>query len=408
MNYKLQFVAVFVFMSLLIGAVAQAQNASVLQQAIDQKSKELDEVTKKIQETQIILTEEAVRGKTLKQEVSRIDTTVQKVNLGIRSSELTIDKLRLEIQRVQGDISDKEQSAELRRATITQLLQDYQLRDRENMLISLLNGKSLAEGVADLQRISDLNDGLLREIDELRSLKQELADRLEEVSGKKNKVEQERLSLEAKRIAAQEQLSERQRLLAETKNREDNYKKILTELEKQQQAIGDEIDSIEDVLRAQFGSTELPKKRPGVFLTPIEGARMSQAYGATKFAQKAYKSKFHNGVDYGVPIGTPVMAADGGVVLMAGNNGRVQYGRYIVIKHANGLTTLYAHLSKQSVKTGETVERGQIIGYSGNTGYSTGPHLHFTVYLSSSVKLQAIGGAGVIPVGYTINPEDYL
>jgi murein DD-endopeptidase MepM/ murein hydrolase activator NlpD len=135
---------------------------------------------------------------------------------------------------------------------------------------------------------------------------------------------------------------------------------------------------------------------------------MTQAYGATKFAQKAYKTKFHNGVDFAVPIGTPVLAAEDGVVLMAGNNGRVQYGKYIVIKHSNGLATLYGHLSRHAVATGSAVKRGDIIGYSGNTGYSTGAHLHFTVYLSSTVQLKAIGGAGVVPVGYTLNPSDYL
>lgn len=274
--------------------------------------------------------------------------------------------------------------------------------------MSFLDGKSLAESVSEAQSLSDINDGLLKEVEALRQLKLQLSERLEEVSGKKSSVEQERETLKVKKTVAEDQLQQRQQLLIETKNREENYKKIISDLEKQQQSISDEIGDIEDKLREQYGSTTVPSSRPGVFIKPIEGGKMTQAYGATKFAQKAYKTKFHNGVDFAVPIGTPVLAAEDGVVLMAGNNGRVQYGKYIVIKHSNGLATLYGHLSRHAVATGSAVKRGDIIGYSGNTGYSTGAHLHFTVYLSSTVQLKAIGGAGVVPVGYTLNPSDYL
>ncbi len=388
--------------------VAQADNSDDLKIAIDLKSRELEEVTKKIQQTQINLTEETVRGKTLKQEVGRIDTTVKTVNLGIKMSELTIDKLKLEIQSLQNDIEAKETATAVKREAVSQLIKNYQQREREGLLISFLDGKSLAESVSEAQSLSDINDGLLKEVDSLRQLKFQLSERLEEVAGKKTTVEKERETLKVKKSVAEDQLAQRQQLLIETKNREDNYKKIISDLEKQQQSISDEIGDIEDKLREEYGSSSVPNKRPGVFIKPIEGGKITQGYGATKFAQKAYKSKFHNGIDFGVPIGTPVLAAEDGMIQMAGNNGRVQYGKYVLIKHLNGLTTLYGHLSRQVVATGAAVKRGDVIGYSGNTGYSTGAHLHFTVYLASSVELKAIGGAGLVPVGYTLNPSDYL
>ncbi len=89
----------------------------------------------------------------------------------------------------------------------------------------------------------------------------------------------------------------------------------------------------------------------------------------------------HNGVDFGAPIGTQVYAAlDGVVTLVRGGNGwNGGYGNYIVVKHKNGTQTLYAHLNSISVDKGQTVTRGQSIARSGNTGQSTGPHLHFEV-----------------------------
>jgi Membrane proteins related to metalloendopeptidases len=100
------------------------------------------------------------------------------------------------------------------------------------------------------------------------------------------------------------------------------------------------------------------------------------------------------------------MAARGGKILAAGNNGKYQYGRYVLIQHDNGLTSLYAHLSKQAVATGDTVPEGHIIGYVGNTGYSFGNHLHFTVYWSDSVILKVLPtcNCGAVPVGVTGKP----
>lgn len=89
----------------------------------------------------------------------------------------------------------------------------------------------------------------------------------------------------------------------------------------------------------------------------------------------------YNGIDIGAPIGTSVFAADSGVVtLVRGGDGwNGGYGNYIVIKHKNGVQTLYAHLDKILVNKGESVDKGDLIGKSGNTGRSTGPHLHFEV-----------------------------
>ncbi len=380
-----------------------------LQRAIDQKAQELEAVTKQLQQTQVNLTEEAVRGKTLKQEIGQIDQNVKKVQLGIQFSEITIDKLRLEIEETQRLIEEKEQRAAFKHQTVGRLLQEFQERDNESDLLSLLKGQSLSESVAQEQQITDLNEGLISEVGQLQKLKQDLADQLTATTQKKQSVEQERANLKARKTIAQDQLTERQRLLAETKNREDNYRQLIGDLEKKQQEISDQIADVEDQLRKEYGTTTVPLRRPGMFVRPITGAVMTQGYGKTKDACRLYKKTcFHNGVDYGVPIGTAVVAAADGTILAVGNNGRVQYGRYIVIKHESGLATLYSHLSRQVVENGQPIKRGQVIGYSGKTGYAFGAHLHFGVYLASTVVLRSIAGAGLVPVGYVLNPLDYL
>jgi murein DD-endopeptidase MepM/ murein hydrolase activator NlpD len=87
--------------------------------------------------------------------------------------------------------------------------------------------------------------------------------------------------------------------------------------------------------------------------------------------------KLHTGVDIACSIGTPIHAAAAGVVILAGTDRA--YGNLVMIDHGGGVTTLYGHQSRLAVSTGATVKKGQIIGYSGNTGWSTGPHCHFEV-----------------------------
>jgi len=114
----------------------------------------------------------------------------------------------------------------------------------------------------------------------------------------------------------------------------------------------------------------------GALNWPVSG-KITSPYG--------YRSSgFHNGLDLGAKYGTPVVAAAGGKVTLASYSGG--YGYCVLIDHGNGMKTRYAHLSKISVKVGETVLRGEQVGLIGSTGNSTGPHLHFEVIVNGNTK----------------------
>ena len=91
----------------------------------------------------------------------------------------------------------------------------------------------------------------------------------------------------------------------------------------------------------------------------------------------------------------------------SGDNGRYAYGEWLAIRHNNGLTTLYTHLSAKAVSVDQAVSQGQIIGYEGSTGFVTGPHLHFTVYSTNTFKVEK-RWFGLLPLGGSVNPFDYL
>lgn len=122
---------------------------------------------------------------------------------------------------------------------------------------------------------------------------------------------------------------------------------------------------------------------PPTYIRPLSGGRISSYYG--------YRwGRLHGGVDYACSTGTSVMASSSGVVVEAGWNG--SYGYTILISHPDGKKTRYAHLSRVMVSYGQSVTQGQVIGLSGNTGFSTGPHLHFEIIVN----------------GMRVNPLDYL
>jgi murein DD-endopeptidase MepM/ murein hydrolase activator NlpD len=118
--------------------------------------------------------------------------------------------------------------------------------------------------------------------------------------------------------------------------------------------------------------------RRGLMRTPIDGAHVTSSFGMRRHPIMGY-SKFHQGVDFAAPQGTPVLAAGDGVVQDVGY--RSGYGNFILVRHRTGLETAYAHMSRfaRGISKGDTVNQGDIIAYVGSTGRSTGPHLHFEV-----------------------------
>ena len=118
--------------------------------------------------------------------------------------------------------------------------------------------------------------------------------------------------------------------------------------------------------------------RKALLRTPIDGARLTSAFGLRAHPILGY-SAVHKGVDFGAPQGTPVQAAGDGVVELAGWQGA--YGQYVRIRHNSEYATAYAHLSRLAtgVRQGDRIRQGQVIGYVGSTGRSTGPHLHYEV-----------------------------
>lgn len=362
-------------------------------------------------------------ARTLSQEVKSIDTNIRQLDLTIQSNEVLIEKLGLELEFLVDEIPRLEENIQNAKLTMRRLFVELQAREHENLLVMFLRNQSLSDSVGELQTITSLNNRLTMQIEEFRELQDALSSRINETARTRTHTQVAQTNLASRQAIAAEVKSEKQRLLEATKSQEELYEQQLAQLKALQAEISKEIDTIETELRRTIDGNLLPLPRPGVLLWPVGGGRLTQEYGYTTFAARNYGSKFHNGADIGAPIGTEVFAAEKGTIINVGNQDayrgcyRAGYGKFIVVKHENGLTSLYAHLSRQIVKVGDVVERGQVIGYVGRTGWATGPHLHFTVFATQTIT-PARGSlpegtiqsrsCGPMPVGGDMNPLQYL
>lgn len=245
-------------------------------------------------------------------------------------------------------------------------------------------------------------------IDRLNMMKEiQAADqrRLEEMARAAEEVAQARLVLDAEKAeleVSRQELASAQAVLADKRARADA---ILTELNSKRReliALYEEFEMLEAELSQQIADmeeeyTEQKKKEEEAnrvpnsegWVRPCSYTVLTSAYG-WRIHPITGRESFHNGVDLANGTGTPIYAARSGTVTVATYNG--VYGYYVQINHGDGFSSLYGHMTHYIVSPGQSVSAGQLIGYMGSTGWSTGPHLHFTIYYN----------------GGTVNPMDYI
>ena len=291
-----------------------------------------------------------------------------------------------------------------------------QIQDNENTLVIFLKSKNLADGMNNIQSLLNLNEKLTLESQNLKNLHEELDVKIRNSTTKKEDLGLQNSNLKNRKSLVEDQTAARKDLLNLTKKQSKSYADELSDLKKRQESIANEIEDIEKKIREGVNPNSIPTKR-GVLEFPLKdyslNDTLSQEYGATKFAKYGYTGGFHNGIDLAIPLSTPLFSTSNGEVVATGNQDnycyRGAYGRFVVVKdNGNPFITLYGHLSRTSVVPGQKISRGQLIGYSGTTGYSTGPHLHLSVYFSPTFYMGPSKVCGPMPFGATVNPLDYL
>lgn len=397
-------------------ATHAASTADDLKAQIQTRQEEIKKLELEIAQYQSSLVATQEEKDTLELATARHKTQIKKLEADIALTRKRLQQTELLVTVLSGDIQEKENTIARSRQGLAETLRVVRERDETSVVALLLGNNILSEFFGELEALGQLEERMQNQLATLALLKEELIASREEAEEKKNNLGHLEEELDDRRAIAQENKHRSDALLKETKNKEATYQRLLAERESKRAQILDELTAIEDELRRLIDPSLLPTKAKGILAWPVKDLFVTQHFGMTDFATSygsdVYRNKGHNGIDFRAPVGTPIYAAEDGIVKNIGDTDTMcpggSYGKWIIIDHPNNLSTLSAHLSLQKVSPGKSVKRGDLIGYSGRSGYVTGPHLHFTVYASQTFRLAQTVHCGKVPAGGYLDPLDYL
>lgn len=398
---KKKFAGIFIIL-LVIPLVLNAASPGELEQQINNVRREREALLEEQKKLQAELDAVNKESRSLGSAVKSLDATRKKLATDISITQSKITSTNLTIQSLENTMSEKERQIVTHRKAITDTLSALSEYDSKPLLLSLLAYVQLSDVWRDNSQLAGLNDRLTEEIDTLRETRKILNQEKEQ----KEKVKKEQLSLKGQlsgqKSVVEENQKAKEKLLAETKNKEAEYQKMLDENLARQKEFEEDLFRLESELRITLDPSLIPVARHGVLSWPLDKIYITDPFGNLK-------ERFHNGTDFRASMGTPVKAVLSGVIEGTGNTDErnaqfkregkpacVSYGRWILIKHNNGLTSVYAHLSASVVQAGQSVKTGEIIGYSGGaygangSGYSFGPHLHLGLLASQGVEIRQL------------------
>ncbi|MFA6519458.1 MAG: peptidoglycan DD-metalloendopeptidase family protein [Candidatus Paceibacterota bacterium] len=394
-----------------------AQSAADLQAQIDANNKQLETLKADIAKFQQQLDTISTQKNTLQSTVSSLTISQQQLAAQIKATQNKIASANLKIKELTNSIGDKEALIATNQDAIAKALRVIAEDERTPLIATLISANTFGEAWLKVDQALLFNRALAEDINDLRTVRTELASSRDEVMVAKTKIVslQDELSLQKKSIDLQK--TAQQKLLADTKNQESIYQKMMANKKADEAAFEAALFELESQLQYVLDPSHIPPAGKGVLRWPLSNVFITQQFGKTSSSQRLYVSGTHNGVDFRASIGTPVRAALSGTVI-AINYGSVpncQYGKWVLIRHQNGLATLYAHLSDISVPKGASVSTGQVIGFSGSTGYATGPHLHLGVYIAEAISFKqftcwnkSVVNIPVAPPNAYLNPLSYL
>jgi murein DD-endopeptidase MepM/ murein hydrolase activator NlpD len=330
--------------------------------------------------------------KTLQSALQTLDLTRSKLSKDIQLTQKKIERTNTTVLDLSRNIDQQESRIVRNRQVIAGSLFKISQADEGTLLEVLLSSDDISSFFQEIDDLSRVQMAIRDNIQSLMQLKLSLGEQRNAFQvEQKNLVRLNTQHGDQKNIADQ-QKKEQTNLLAVTKNRESNYKKLLAQKEAAKKQFEREVEDFEAALRAEIDPNSFPKPGTKVLAYPLDGVFVTQYFGKSVDALRLYVSGTHNGMDFRASPGTQIKSAADGIVIGTGDTDKVcrgaSYGRWVMVRHKNGLSSLYAHLELIKVSEGQSVQVGELLGYSGNTGYSTGPHLHFGLFVANAVNIQ--------------------
>ncbi len=389
------FLSAFVVFSTTAFAAPTEKELSELQNEINARKNKIESINQQMDQYREQINELSSRTAGLINDIAFIENQIAIAELDVELTQVEIESRQLELRLIEEKIRQETQAIDKQRELIKELLFELHKRGDVEIVEVLFSSKTVGELFDEVARLERLNATLNNTLNDTKLARA----RLDEVRSEQEVQLDQMVELERElqlRIASLERSKNaKDILIAETQASESEYRALLGQLRSEQQSITSQIGSLQQELQkkieernASSPNPEPPTSSPASMINPLPSGILTARYHDPTYP---FRHLFeHSGMDLAAPTGTPILASGDGIV--AWTRVGKSYGNYTMIIHQNGFATLYAHQSAFNVVPDQYVEKGQVIGFVGSTGFSTGPHLHF--------ELRSNG----IPV----NPADYI
>ncbi len=424
---------------------AHADTQAELQSQIDAHNAQIKKIEDEIAAYQKTLNVLSSTKQTLQSTIQTIDVSRNQTAAQIAATKKKIDSANLRLRELALEINTKELAIKIDRASVAESLRILAERDDTSMVEQLMSAQDIGSVWKTIDAEIAVSDALRAHATDLANAKRDLDQQHTKVATTKVDLTSLNSNLTTQKQALDANRQAKNSLLVQTKSQESSFQTLIAKKREEQKAFEAELTALENSLKS-VGSASIPHAGSGILAWPFTDSFMAncatrskvfgnpfcvtQYFGNTSFAASgAYNGSGHNGIDVGVPVGTPILAALGGTVMGTGNTdsipGCYSFGKWVAVKHSNGLATVYAHLSSIKVSAGQEVGAGDAVGFSGMTGYATGPHLHFAVYAvgtpdAPGIQIKTLGAykgsttpcanatMPVAPTNAYLNPISYL
>ena len=387
---------------MLFGLVAdlffRVSASAASQSDVDALKDKLEEQAAEKKELQAELNSIDSEKATVKEQIEALDAQINSTEEQIELQNDLIDSLEEMIAQKEEELAEAQQKEEEQYEKFKTRVRVMYEQGETSYLEVLLSADDLSDFLSKYEIVSQIAEYDKNLFEELKALKEEIAQTKAELEEDRQQAENARKELEVSKSELDTQLANRSQAMKELESAAEEVKASFAEIEAEENSINAQIDKIvkemeaeaerkrrEEAAQGGGGSSSSGTTQVGNYTYPLpSGYRTVSSRFGYRNHPVTGRYKLHTGVDISAPNGTPIYAAQPGTAIIAGYSSA--WGNYVVINHGNGITTLYAHMSKILTTKGATVSAGQQIGKVGSTGYSTGNHLHFEVRQNGSYQ----------------------
>jgi murein DD-endopeptidase MepM/ murein hydrolase activator NlpD len=359
-----------------------------INQDINEKRSEIQDLKRQIGVYQKNISAKQRELNSLSNQVSTLNQSIAKINLEIEKINLEVETLNLKMENTELKIQAKEKEIGDQKEVVAEVIRTLHREQQKSSLLEvLILNDSFSDFMSELEQLEDMQDVLVGGVEELNTVKMAL-------HSDRGSLEEERIELDTlkgvldnKIGSLDTQKSAKYNLLTLTAGQESKYQELLQQAREEQEQVNNDIVYLEKIAREKLNrQLKLEAIESDGLMWPV-ASRIVTAY----FHDPDYPYRYifeHNAIDIASPQGSPIRAAESGYVARAKDGGKTGYS-YIMIVHADGMSTVYGHVNRMNIAEDQFVSKGQVIGYSGGMPgtrgagpFSTGPHLHFELRIN--------------------------